>query len=64
MRAAMDVARAWGMTGAAPAAEAALDRVLAMLWLGLSPPGLCPGRASHAALFASGKWWRLTHKPG
>ena len=31
-RAALDVARAWGMVGAAPAAEAELDRVLAMLW--------------------------------
>ena len=28
----MDVARAWGMIVAAPAAEAELDRVLAMLW--------------------------------
>ena len=32
VRAVLDVARAWGMVGAAPAAEAELDRVLAMLW--------------------------------
>lgn len=32
VRAALEVARAWGMIGAAPAAEAGLDRVLAMLW--------------------------------
>ena len=32
VRAALDVARAWGMVGAAPEAEAELDRVLAMLW--------------------------------
>jgi len=32
VRAVLDVARAWGMVGAAPAAEADLDRVLAMLW--------------------------------
>ncbi len=32
VRAALDVARAWGMVGAAPAVEAELDRVLAMLW--------------------------------
>ena len=32
VRAALDVARAWGMIGAAPAAEAELDRLLAMLW--------------------------------
>ena len=31
-RAALEVARAWGMVGAAPVAEAELDRVLAMLW--------------------------------
>ena len=32
VRAALDVARAWGTIGAVPAAEAELDRVLAMLW--------------------------------
>ena len=32
VRAAMDVARAWGSIQASPAAEAELDRVLAMLW--------------------------------
>ena len=32
VRAALDVARAWGMIGATPTAEAELDRVLAMLW--------------------------------
>ncbi len=32
VRAALEVARAWGMIGAAPAAEVELDRVLAMLW--------------------------------
>lgn len=32
VRAALEVARAWGMIEAAPAAEAELDRVLAMLW--------------------------------
>lgn len=32
VQAALDVARAWGMIGAALAAEAELDRVLAMLW--------------------------------
>jgi four helix bundle protein len=32
VRAALEVARAWGMIGAAPVAEAELDRVLAMLW--------------------------------
>ena len=32
VRAALEVARAWGMLGAAPAAESELDRVLAMLW--------------------------------
>jgi four helix bundle protein len=30
--AALEVARAWGTIGAAPTAEAELDRVLAMLW--------------------------------
>ena len=32
VRAALEVARAWGMIGAVPVAEAELDRVLAMLW--------------------------------
>jgi four helix bundle protein len=32
VRAALDVARAWGTIGPAPAAEVELDRVLAMLW--------------------------------
>lgn len=32
VRAALDVARAWGMIGVTSAAEAELDRVLAMLW--------------------------------
>jgi len=32
VRAALDVARAWGMVEATPKAEAELDRVLAMLW--------------------------------
>jgi len=32
VRAAMDVAGAWGYIEASPAAEAELDRVLAMLW--------------------------------
>jgi len=32
VRAAMDVARAWGMIEPTPQAEAQLDRVLAMLW--------------------------------
>ena len=39
VRAALDVARAWGMIGAAPAAEADLDRVLAMLWKLTHPRG-------------------------
>jgi four helix bundle protein len=32
VRAAMEVARAWGHIDASPAADAELDRVLAMLW--------------------------------
>ena len=32
VRAALDVARAWGMVEATPEAEAELDRLLAMLW--------------------------------
>jgi len=32
VRAALDVARAWGMIGVTSAGEAELDRVLAMLW--------------------------------
>ena len=32
VRAALAVAQAWGAIGAAPVAEAELDRVLAMLW--------------------------------
>ena len=32
VRAAMEVARAWGSLGASPTAEVELDRVLAMLW--------------------------------
>ena len=32
VRAALEVARVWGMIGVAPAAEAELDRLLAMLW--------------------------------
>ena len=32
VRAALQVAQAWGSNGDAPAAEAELDRVLAMLW--------------------------------
>ena len=32
VRAALEVAAAWGMIDAAPTAEAELDRVLAMLW--------------------------------
>ena len=32
VRAALEVARAWGHLEASPAAEALLDRVLAMLW--------------------------------
>ena len=39
VRAALDVARAWGMVGAATAAEAELDRVLAMLWRLTHPRG-------------------------
>ena len=49
-----------GSAGETAVAQALLDRVQAMLWLGLSPSGLRPGRAAHAALFACGKWWRLT----
>lgn len=56
------LALAWGYLDSADVAavEALLGRVLAMLWLGLSPPGLRPGLAAHAALFACGNWWRLT----
>ncbi len=32
VRAALEVAQAWGLVGVAPEAEAELDRVLAMLW--------------------------------
>ena len=39
VRAALEVARAWGMVGAAPEAEAELDRVLAMLWRLTHPRG-------------------------
>ncbi len=39
VRAALDVARAWGMIGAAPTAEAELDRVQAMLWRLTHPRG-------------------------
>lgn len=59
---ALRLAVVWGYLDPADvvAVEALLDRVQAMLWLGLSPSGLRPGRAAHAALFACGKWWRLT----
>lgn len=64
LRSGLSLAIAWGYLDPThvEAVVVLLDRVLAMLWLGLSPSGLRPGRATHAALFTCGKWWRLTHR--